>query len=85
MSTLDKRLPKNAMLHTMFGDHLSIISGEDDIQSCFFSIFSSSGPLKEPIKLLRAHLIKHNVRMLQTKFGDHPSISSVEGDVSRYS
>jgi hypothetical protein len=46
-----------------------------------YPILSLCGPLKGPIKLISAQLIKDYPRMLQTKFGDHPSISSVAIDV----
>jgi hypothetical protein len=45
-----------------------------------FSIFSPRDPLKGPIKIILANLIKDYPRIVQTKFGDHPSISSPEID-----
>jgi hypothetical protein len=67
---------KNA---TKFSDHPSISSVEIDVK--VISIFSSRNPLKGPIILIWANLIKDYPKMLQTKFGDHPSLSSVKEDV----
>jgi hypothetical protein len=43
-----------------------------------FTIFSSRGHLKGPVKLIGTHLITDYLRMLMTKFGGHLSIRSVQ-------
>jgi hypothetical protein len=75
MSKLDKRLPNNA---TKFGDHLSIISVGNDVQSFFY--FWLKWPLKGANQI---NMSKFDKRLPKnaTKIGDHPSISAVEIDI----